>query len=80
MTPPHQSSFLTHTSSPGNSFHFNHNHLHNGHHHGELESYDPLLSNSQDPFDLFSIEESEFKVAGDLSAALSWSDKGDFTT
>ena len=80
MTPPHQSSFLTHTSTPGNSFHFSHNHLHNGHHHGELESYDPLLSNSQDPFDLFNIEESEFKVAGDLSAALSWGDKVDFTT
>jgi hypothetical protein len=80
MTPPHQSSFLTHTSTQGNSFHFNHNHLHNGHHHGELESYDPLLSNSQDPYDLFNIEESEFKMAGDPSAALSWGDKVDFTT
>jgi hypothetical protein len=82
MTPPHQSSFLSSSSAQGNSYHFNLNHLHNGHghHHAELESYDPLLSNSQDPFDLFNIEESEFRMAGDLSAALGWGDKVDFAT
>lgn len=80
MTPPHQSSFLSPSSIQGNSFHFNNNHLHNGHQHVELETYDPLLSNSQDPFDLFNIEESEFKMAGDLNAALGWGDKVDFAT
>jgi hypothetical protein len=80
MTPPHQSSFLSPSSIQGNSFHVNNNHLHNGHQHVELETYDPLLSNSQDPFDLFNIEESEFKMAGDLNAALGWGDKVDFAT
>ncbi|KAJ9595059.1 hypothetical protein L9F63_013656, partial [Diploptera punctata] len=80
MTPPHQPSYLVSSNAQGN-FHFNHNHLHhNGHSNVELDSYDPLLSNSQDPFDLFNIEESEFKMAGDLNAALGWSDKVDFAT
>lgn len=80
MLSPHQSLFLSPSSNQGSSFHFSHNHLHNGHHHAELESYDPLLSNSQDPFDLFNIEESEFKMAGDLNAALGWGDRVDFAT
>lgn len=39
--------------------------------------YDPLLSNSQDPFDLFNIEDSDFKMSSDIS--LAW-DKVDFAT
>lgn len=40
--------------------------------------YDPLLANSQDPFDLFNMEEdSDFKMSSDLS--LTW-DKLDFAT
>lgn len=80
MTPPHQPSYLAPSITQDN-FHFHHSHLHhNGHTNVELDSYDPLLSNSQDPFDLFNIEESEFKMAGDLNAALGWSDKVDFAT
>ena len=45
----------------------------------DLDSYDPLLSNSQDPFDLFNIGDSEFKIAGDLNSGLIW-DKLDFAT
>jgi hypothetical protein len=80
MMSPHQSLFLSPSSNQGSSFHLGHNHLHNGHHHTDLEPYDPLLSNSQDPFDLFNIEESEFKMAGDLNAALGWGDRVDFAT
>jgi hypothetical protein len=80
MMSPHQSSFLLPSSNQGSSFHFSHNHLHNGHHHADLESYDPLLSNSQDPFDLFNIEESEFKMTGDINTALGWGDRVDFAT
>jgi hypothetical protein len=39
---------------------------------------DPLLSTNQDPFDLFSIDENDFKSASDLST-LGW-DKVDFAT
>lgn len=39
--------------------------------------YDPLFANSQDPFDLFTMEDSDFKMSADLS--LTW-DKGDFAT
>ncbi|XP_012284117.1 MKL/myocardin-like protein 2 isoform X2 [Orussus abietinus] len=39
--------------------------------------YDPLLANSQDPFDLFNMEDSDFKMSNDLS--LTW-DKVDFAT
>ncbi|XP_057330476.1 myocardin-related transcription factor A-like isoform X2 [Microplitis mediator] len=39
--------------------------------------YDPLLANSQDPFDLFNMEDSDFKMSSDLS--LTW-DKLDFAT
>lgn len=43
----------------------------------DMSTYDPLLANTQDPFDLFSLE--EFKSPADLSSALSW-DKVDFAT
>jgi len=46
--------------------------------HSELDLYDPLLSNSQSPFDLL-FEDSEFKVTGDLGTSLNW-DKVDFAT
>ena len=39
--------------------------------------YDPLLANSQDPFELFNMEDSDFKMSTDLS--LTW-DKVDFAT
>lgn len=39
--------------------------------------YDPLLASSQDPFDLFNIEDTDFKMSTDLS--LTW-DKVDFAT
>lgn len=39
--------------------------------------YDPLLASSQDPFDLFNMEDSDFKMSSDLS--LTW-DKVDFAT
>lgn len=38
--------------------------------------YDPLLASSQDPFDLFNMEDSDFKMSSDL---LTW-DKVDFAT
>lgn len=41
----------------------------------EMSSYDPLLGNTQDPFDLFSLE--DFKPQTDLTTTLSW-DKVDF--
>lgn len=41
----------------------------------DMSTYDPLLGNTQDPFDLFSLE--EFKSPADLTSALSW-DKVDF--
>lgn len=37
--------------------------------------YDPLLANSQDPFDLFNMEDTDYKMSSDLT--LSW-DKVDF--
>ncbi|XP_076759899.1 uncharacterized protein LOC143428725 isoform X2 [Xylocopa sonorina] len=39
--------------------------------------YDPLLASSQDPFDLFNMEDPDFKMSSDLS--LTW-DKVDFAT
>ncbi|KAI4496269.1 hypothetical protein M0804_000079 [Polistes exclamans] len=39
--------------------------------------YDPLLASSQDPFDLFNMEDSDFKMSSELS--LTW-DKVDFAT
>ncbi|XP_043248601.1 myocardin-related transcription factor B-like isoform X1 [Colletes gigas] len=39
--------------------------------------YDPLLASSPDPFDLFNMEDSDFKMSSDLS--LTW-DKVDFAT
>lgn len=39
--------------------------------------YDPLLASSQDPFDLFNMEDTDFKMSSDLS--LTW-DKVDFAT
>lgn len=39
--------------------------------------YDPLLGSNQDPFDLFNMEDSDFKMSNDLS--LTW-DKVDFAT
>lgn len=70
MTPPHQSSFSI-PASTGSSYHFTPNNV-------DLDSYDPLLSNSQDPFDLFNIEDPDFKMSADLNA-LGW-DKVDFAT
>ncbi|KAK7863526.1 hypothetical protein R5R35_004976 [Gryllus longicercus] len=70
MTPPHQSAFNI-PPSTGSNYHFSHNNV-------DLDSYDPLLSNSQDPFDLFNIEDPDFKMSADLNA-LGW-DKVDFAT
>lgn len=39
--------------------------------------YDPLLANSQDQFDLFNFEDTDFKMNNDIS--LTW-DKVDFAT
>ncbi|XP_063975605.1 myocardin-related transcription factor A isoform X1 [Diachasmimorpha longicaudata] len=39
--------------------------------------YDPLLANSQDPFDFLNMEDSDFKMSSDLT--LIW-DKGDYAT
>lgn len=55
------------------------------HHHSSPQSvqstvndiYDPLLANSQDPFDLFSMEDTDFKLSSDLT--LTW-DKVDYAT
>lgn len=67
--------------SPPNTIVSNHHH----HHQPTLpqsqstsnDLYDPLLSNSQDPFDLFNIEDSDFKMNSDTT--FTW-DKVDFAT
>ncbi|GLV43818.1 hypothetical protein CBL_11602 [Carabus blaptoides fortunei] len=41
----------------------------------EMSTYDPLLGNSDDPFDLFSLD--DFKSPADLTSTLAW-DKVDF--
>lgn len=41
------------------------------------ELYDPLFSNSQDPYDLFGMEDNDLKMSSDLT--LAW-DKVDFAT
>ncbi|KAK0083655.1 hypothetical protein PV326_006627, partial [Microctonus aethiopoides] len=71
-------------STTSNHYH-HHNHHHHHHNHSPPHSaqstvtdlYDPLLANSQDPFDLFNMEDSDFKMSTDLT--LTW-DKVDFTT
>nr|CAD7438891.1 unnamed protein product [Timema bartmani] len=68
-TPPHHSSFVLPSTGGINLIQC----------HTDLDTYDPLLSNSQDPFDLFNIEDSEFKMVGDLTSSLGW-DKVDFAT
>lgn len=68
----HQSIFHLPSSTSTSCNYFNHNS-------DELDSYDPLLSNSQDPFDLFNIEDPEFKISGDMNTTLGW-DKVDFAT
>ncbi|XP_033211970.1 myocardin-related transcription factor A-like isoform X2 [Belonocnema kinseyi] len=45
--------------------------------HTSNDFYDPLLANSQDPFELFGMEDTDFKMSSDLS--LTW-DKVDFAT
>lgn len=51
----------------------------NGHTH--IDSYDPLLSNNQDPLDLFSMDtmDSDFKMPSELGLTINW-DKVDFAT
>lgn len=46
-------------------------------HTSSSDFFDPLLANSQDPFELFSMEDTDFKMSSDLS--LTW-DKVDFAT
>lgn len=46
-------------------------------HTSSSDFFDPLLANSQDPFELFSMEDNDFKMSSDLS--LTW-DKVDFAT
>uniref|UniRef100_T1JBK9 SAP domain-containing protein n=1 Tax=Strigamia maritima TaxID=126957 RepID=T1JBK9_STRMM len=46
--------------------------------HSDADSGDPLLSNSQDPLDLFTIDENDFKTPTELNI-LNW-DKVDFAT
>lgn len=41
--------------------------------------YDPLLGSSQYSFDLFNMEDSDFKMSSDLSSPMTW-DKVDFAT
>jgi len=43
----------------------------------DLDSYDPLLSNSQDVFDLFNLEDTDLKMSSSDMNTLNW-DKVDF--
>ncbi|KAK3930059.1 Myocardin-related transcription factor B [Frankliniella fusca] len=49
--------------------------------HTDIDSYDPLLPNNQDPLDLFSMDtmDSDFKMPSELGLTINW-DKVDFAT
>lgn len=73
-----QNSSFNQPSIPPSSSSSSYTHM-NGHTH--IDSYDPLLSNSQDPLDLFSMDtmDSDFKMPSELGLTINW-DKVDFAT
>lgn len=52
-------------------------HVFSGSSGSDLDSYDPLLSNSQDVFDLFNLEDTDLKMSSADMNTLTW-DKVDF--
>lgn len=77
-------------SPPGSSTSNHHHHHHHYHHNNNNQQHspqsvqstvtdihDPMLANSQDPFELFSMEDTDFKMSSEIP--LSW-DKCDFAT